>query len=282
MRGLTRCNSRLVIAAAMAILLVSAPLHSQPGLPSSPTRAIGIEGRVSLELPRGDYRPLPLDDRTELILRVESIRKTADGRHRYDFYYMGLEPGDYSLANYLVRPDGSRPDELGNTLVHVQAVLPEDHDGKLTDYARERFPFIGGYRIFLVLVAILWVGGLVGFAISYRKRRVVAAPVVAVTEPSFAERIRPLVEAAACGKLSLDDKAKLERLLMGFWREKLNLPELRMAESLERLKNHEQAGELLRSVERWLHHRSGAPDAEVNALLAPYRGWPATTAGGAE
>ena len=258
---------RFFVVALLSLATVFASTTNSP-----PTRAIGIEGRAALELPRPDYQPRLLDDRTELILRIEAVTNVATNRHRYDFHYMGLEPGSYSLAQYLIHPDGSLATELSNTLVHVQAVLPDDHDGKLTAYTPERFPFIGGYRVFLGLVALLWIGGIAAFVVSYRKKRVVAAPVVVVPEPSFAERIRPLVEAAASGKLSLDGKAQLERLLMGFWREKLNLPELRMAEALEQLKAHAQAGELLRALERWLHQRTGAPAEEVNRLLEPYRG----------
>ena len=65
--------------------------------------------------------------------------------------------------------------------------------------------------------------------------------------------------------------------------EKLGLPKLRMAEALARLKAHAQAGELLRTVERWLHQRNGAPtQPEVNRLLEPYRyvSPPQTSAGG--
>jgi hypothetical protein len=260
-------TSALVVS---VLLFASASLIAATN--STPTRAIGIEGRVTLDLPRGDYRPRPLDDRTELILRIESVTPAPNQQHRYDFHYMGLEPGSYSLANYLIRPDGSRPDELSNTLVQVKALLPENHDGKLTSYTPERFPFIGGYRVFLGLVALLWAGGIAGFVISYRKKRVITAPPAVVPEPSFAERIRPLVEAAANGTLTPEGKAQLERLMMGFWREKLNLPaEQRMAEALERLKAHAQAGELLRALERWLHQRASAPAEEVRALLAPYR-----------
>ncbi len=266
---------RLRLGAALAVAMLVSATTFAADTNSTPTRAIGIEGRVALDLPRDDYRPRPLDDRTELILRIEALTPAPNRQFRYDFHYMGMEPGSYSLADYLIRPDGSRPDELSNTLVHVQAMLPKTHDGKLTGYTPERFPFIGGYRIFLGLVALLWVAGIIGFIRSYRKKRVVAAPVVVVPEPTFAERIRPLVEAAAAGKLSLDDKAQLERLLMGFWREKLNLSaEQRMAEVLEQLKAHAQAGELLRALERWLHQRDGATVEEVNSLLEPYRQLP--------
>jgi hypothetical protein len=262
------------MAACLAAMVVAShPVSARADTPSNsvPPRAIGIEGRLSLDLPRGDYRPRPLDDRTELILRIEAITPAPHQQQRYDFHYMGLEPGRYSLADYLIRPDGSRPDELSNTLVHVQAMLPENHDGKLTGCETGRFPFIGGYRLFLALVALLWVGGIAGFVMSYRKKRVVEAPVVVVPEPTFAERMRPLVEAAAAGQLSPDGQAALERLLMGYWRERLNLPELRMAEALDQLKAHAQAGELLRALERWLHQRNGVSSQEVNTLLAPYR-----------
>lgn len=269
---------RLTRVACLWALLLAGHSTSLPAASStntSPARTIGIEGNVSLELPRPDYRPRPLDDRTELILRIETITTVATNRHRYAFYYMGLEPGSYHLADYLVRPDGSRPDELGQIKVQVQATLPEDHNGQLTGYTPERFPFIGGYRIFLGLVGMLWAVGIAAFVVSYRKKRVAAAPVVVVPEPSFAERIRPLVAAAAAGNLSVEGQAQLERLLMGFWREKLNLPELRMAETLGRLKAHAPAGELLRALEHWLHQRTGTSPAEVNVLLEPYRHAPA-------
>ena len=94
-------------------------------------------------------------------------------------------------------------------------------------------------------------------------------------EPSFAERLRPLVEAAAVGQLSTAEQATLERLLMGFWREKLGLPEMRMAEALARLKAHGEAGAILRAVERWLHQPGSNGVSEIKSLLQPYRNLPA-------
>ena len=274
MRGCVNSKTRMAIAAALvaaglAGTALAAPAAAATNFPSS--RTLGIEGRVSLELRSGDYRPRPMDDRAELILRIEDIHSASNQPPRYDFRYLGFEAGDYALADFLMRPDGSRPEELSNVLIHVQSMLPADHDGKLTRYAPRRFPFMGGYRAFLALLSLLWVLGLCGYVLSRRKKRVVVAPVAAAPEPTFAERIRPLVEAAAGGNLSVDGKAQLERLLMGFWREKLNLPDVRMAEALAELKAHAQAGELLRALERWLHQRTGATAAEVQALLAPYR-----------
>ena len=251
-------------------------LHAAPAPPS---RNIGIEGSVSLPLPRADYRVRPLDDRTELILRIEKIAVLTNGQHRYDFFYMGLEPGLYKLADYLIRPDGSRPDELGAMQIQVRALLPEEHNGQLNAYTPRRFPFIGGYRGLLLALAVAWAGGLITFIVVSRRKRPVEIPLAVAPEPSLAERLRPLVEAAAAGELSVEDQARLERLLMGYWRDKLNLPELRMADALARLKAHGEAGELLRTLERWLHRPGGATREEVSGLLAPYRFVPAREGG---
>jgi hypothetical protein len=249
-------------------LLVATAATNDPGVKTA-SRNIGIEGQASLVLPRADYQVRPLDDRTELILRIDSVTAT-NGQHRYQFYYMGLEPGSYQLADFLIRPDGSRPDELAATRLNVRALLPEDHDGQLNAYVARPFPFVGGYRVFLGVLAAVWVAGFVVYRFATRKKVVQAVPEPVVPEPTFAERLRPLVEAAAAGRLSVQDKAALERLLMAYWRDRLNLPALRMTEALAQLKAHTEAGELLRALERWLHRPGGVKADEVNALLQPY------------
>jgi hypothetical protein len=247
-----------------------ASLNAATNGTNTASRNIGIEGSISIQLPRKDYQLKPLDDRTELILRIDQVSPAA-GQFRYDFFYMGLEPGAYKLADFLIRPDGTRPDELGDLVIQVRAMLPEDHDGKLNAYTPKPFPFIGGYRAMMIAAGVLWICGIVGYAWLTRKKKKVAAPVVVVPQPSFAELLRPLVEQAAAGNLTVQDQAQLERLLMGYWREKLSLADLRVSEAIARLKTHTEAGEVLRVVERWLHRPGGASKEEVSALLEPYR-----------
>lgn len=237
------------------------------------SRNIGIEGQVTLALPRADYRPRPLDDRTELILRIESVTP-ANSQFRYEFHYIGFEAGAYNLADYLIHPDGGRPDEIGNVRIYVRALLPDEHNGQLNAYLPRPFPFIGGYRAFLAAISVVWIGGIASFIWRGRRKRPVETVVLAAPAPTLAERLRPLVETAAAGQLTTDQQAQLERLLTGYWREKLGLPELRMAEALMRLKAHAEAGELLRALERWLHRPGGVTAAEVTELLAPYRNIP--------
>jgi hypothetical protein len=256
---------------AVIVLSLAGPMGAVAATRAvSGPQSIGIEGQAIIALPSADYQVKPLDDRTELILRIERIERSG-GQNRYHFHYIGLEPGAYRIADYLIRPDGSRPEELGNERLEVRALLPEEHDGKLTSFVARPFPFIGGYRGALMALAIVWVAGLVGFRIVGRKKVVATTPEV-IPSPTFAERLRPLVEAAASRQLTVEEKASLERLLMGYWRDKLALDEARMADMLLRLKAHGEAGAILRAIERWLHQaRGGTAMAEINSLLEPYR-----------
>lgn len=241
-----------------------------------PPRVIGMEGDLKVPLARGDYQPKPFDDRTTLILRVEAVTPSADGKYVYDLHYMGFEPGVYRLSDYLIHPDGTLATEIGDVQVEVHSILPPDYDGALNSYVPRPFPWIGGYRMLLGILATLWVFGLLAFAWFYRRKK----PALVVDDtpppPTYAERMRPFVEAAAAGTLTSAGQAQLERLMTGYWREKLALPEKqRMAESLAAMMRDTDAGSLLRAMERWLHRPGGASPAEVNALLEPYRHPPA-------
>ncbi len=272
---------RLAIGLAVGLLTVAgqvrAASNEAPGTSGKVAaskvagQSIGIEGRAVVELPGTNYQVKPLDDRTELILRVEKIEPAAEGKAHYHFHFIGMEPGSYVLADYLIRPDGTRPAEIGETRLQVQAMLPSEHDGQLNAHFPRPFPFIGGYRVALVTLGVLWVGGLVAFAVAGRRKRAPVTAAVAEPEPTFAERLRPLVEAAAMGQLSLEGQANLERLLMGYWRDRLALPEMRMAEAVSRLKAHAEAGAILRAVERWLHQPGAGGASEIRTLLQPYR-----------
>lgn len=272
------CIPLVMILAAEVVMIALLAGLSLRAEEAAPQRAIGIEGDTQVVLARGDYQPRPLDDRTPLILRIERVTPAADGRFAYDFHTIGFEPGEYKLADYLMRPDGTPPAELGDLRVTVKAILPPDHDGSLTPYAARPFPWFGGYRLMLAGLAVLWALGLAAIVWFGRKRKVEVVEAPPLPVPTYAERMRPFVEAAAAGNLDVAGQAELERLFTGYWRERLTLADERMADTLAKLKAHPEAGALLRALERWLHRPGGATAGEVNELLDPYRHLPAADA----
>lgn len=256
------------VSCGMVFLTINA---ASLAVESPSPRVIGIEGDVQITLDRGDFQPKPLDDRTPLILRVEAVKPKSEGKFTYDFHYIGFEPGSYKLADYLIHPDGTPATEIGDLPVSVRSILPPDYDGALNRYVRRPFPWFGGYRMMLAGLAALWVLGLLAFIWLGRRKKSVIVEETPPPSPSYADRMRPYVEAAAAGNLSSTGQAELERLMIGFWREKLALTEQRMADTLAAMKRHAEAGSLLRALEHWLHRPGGVSHEEVDSLLVPYR-----------
>ena len=90
-------------------------------------------------------------------------------------------------------------------------------------------------------------------------------------KPTLADRMRPLVEQVASGAADTAQKAELERLLVAFWRSRLDLGSERAVDAIMTIRNHEEAGALLRQVEAWLHAPTPPATFDVADLLSPYR-----------
>jgi hypothetical protein len=71
--------------------------------------------------------------------------------------------------------------------------------------------------------------------------------------------------------MTTPQQARLEMLLLTYWRQKLQLAELPPDKALRQMRKHEAAGKLLRELESWLHARPGTQQVDVAALLEPYR-----------
>jgi hypothetical protein len=249
-------------------LITASTLNAQqPG--SHPT--VGMPARIEqLVLPGSELEARPIEDRlAPLVLRVAASYPHGSA-FRYDLVYYGLEPGRYDLKDYLRRKDGSDVKGLSPILVEIEPVLPP---GQIEPHrlALAPSPFLGGYRLLLLLGGVAWVAGLAAILLVGRWKRTDARP-VSLRPVTLADRLRPLVDLAVAGKLSQAQQAELERLLIGYWRRRLELEKAAPADFMGVLKNHEVAGPLLRRLEDWLHRPGGAAEpVDVAALLKPYQ-----------
>jgi hypothetical protein len=135
----------------------------------------------------------------------------------------------------------------------------------------------GRYRAAMIALGALWLAApLLYFAVRAALRRPEPPAAPPPPAPTLADQLRPLVESAMAGSLSIQGRGQLELMLYMHWRQRLGL-DGPQAQAVARLRRDAQAGELLRAVEAWLHARPDeAPaDGDVAALLAPYRDAPA-------
>jgi hypothetical protein len=232
------------------------------------TATVGMRAFVEqLVLPGSELEPAPSQLKTPVVVRVLKVWPHGELR-RYDFEWVALEPGRFDLAKFLVRKDGSAVAGLPEILVEATSALAPGtpKPSALEPTAPDR---LGGYRTLQIVAGVAWLAGLLAilFAGRHRRRRALPPPPV----PTLADRLRPLVERVAAGDADTGAKAELERLLVAFWRARLDLREAKAADAIVAIKQHAEAGALLRQLEAWLHVPSPPAATDVAALLAPYR-----------
>jgi hypothetical protein len=260
----------LLVAIATAVMADDAP-----GQPRSQS-TVGMPARLEqVVLPGPELEVKPIEDRrAPLVVRIAAVYPHGTD-FRYDLIYYGLEPGRYDLRDSLRRKDGAPLTGLPPLPVLVEPVLPpgqiEPHRPPL-----ESSTWLGGYRWLAIAGGLVWFAGLLVIMLGGRRKRALAEA-VAARPLTLADRLRPLVNAAMAGTLARGQEAELERLLIGYWRKRLALERVEPARLIALLREHDQAGPLLRRLEDWLHRPPGeaAQPVDVAALLEPYRTIPA-------
>lgn len=233
---------------------------------------IGIEGRTIFRHPAGEVvQSVPVDDKAPVVVRIAEATRDGDWM-LYDLRFIAQYAGEFDLRECLRRPDGAPLTNAEPLPVVVGKLLPDDHQGALFELGGVRVPRLGGYRLALLLVGIVWLALPVWFIARrlLRKRPPASPPPDAPV--TLADQLRPLVESALRGELSTADRARLEMLLLGYWRERLGLGGVEHAAAVRTMRAHAEAGELLEQLERWLHRprRADDPAVDVSAMLTRY------------
>jgi hypothetical protein len=232
---------------------------------------VGLPVRLTQVLPGTELEVKPLvDRRSPIVLRIVSVEEMGNG-YRYEFEYYGLEPGKFDLRDYLQRKDRSSAADLPPLRVTIGSVLPPGQI-KPHDLEAHGSPWLGGYRLLLIIGATLWC--MVFVAILYVGRRKVIQKQATTKPLTLADRLRPLVEDAVAGRRDTVRLAELERTLILYWTRRLHLDANKPAHALTILRGHPDAGPLLQQLEIWLHSPRPSSKIDVSALLAPYQNLP--------
>lgn len=266
---MNRAQFTRIAAAALALSLGYAAAQQTNSVPDS--IAIGIEGQRTVVLSGEKLEAAPVGDKSKIILRVQDTFPHGDA-HRYDLRYFGFVPGEYDLVQFLRTADGKTPTNLPPIHVTIHGILPEDHDGMLIEDDDSGLSLPGGYLTWLTGIGVIWLLAAWPLFFAGRKPSQALGQPEEDAGPDLAERLRPLVEQAAAGTLDTEGLARLERMIFSHWREQLDLPEQGDPVELHRrLKQHDDAGPLVRGLEDWLHRPPGTAAVDIAALLEPYR-----------
>lgn len=222
-------------------------------------------------LPGPELRVRRQTDRTDpVVLRIAATYPHGTAGFRYDFVWAAMEPGRHDLTRYLERVDGSDAGELPELVVEAVAELPAGPPGMLENTPQQMLPTVGGYRYVLTAGVIVWsLAGVLLFRWLLR-RRLEAAAGVPESGQSLADRLRPLLKQAMQRPLTTAEKARMERLILGFGRERLGLRSASDPVVWNSLRSDAATASWLRILEDWLHRPAGnePSEADFRSLLA--------------
>jgi len=254
----------------VALVTASAFGQDQPALETT----VGMEGLYYLRTRGPALVARPVDDKAPVVLRIADVAQDG-GSAIYELRYAGMVPGVHDLRDFLERVDGQRLTGLEPILVAVHKALPDNHDGQLVELAVPGLARAWMYRLGLAAVGVLWLLPMAWIVVKRLARRRSAPKPMRAAEETLADQLQPLIEAAVAGQLTTEDQARLELLLIAYWREQLDLSGCSALEALARMRGHPDCGALLAQLERWLHEPPGRHRVDVGAILLPYRDHPA-------
>lgn len=236
------------------------------------TTTVGIEGVVMMEHTGRPILGRPAEERSPLFLRVIEPRDGQDGAPVYEIRFMAVRPGLYDLRDWLEYGVNQPASDLPPLPVRVNSLLPESHAGDLEEMARPSIAARRWLRIVLGLLAVMWILPVAIIIVRRLKRKPAPEPEPQPPAPTLADQLRPLVDRAIAGSITIEEQARLELLLLAYWRDRLGLRGVGQREAIARLRRHETAGTLLRQLERWLHspQRAEVTEGEITEMLSPY------------
>ena len=232
---------------------------------------------VDVILPGPKLVGKPIDDREPVVVRVTDAIAHGDG-FRYRLEYQGMEPGNFDLTQWLVRKDGQPSTDLPSIPVQIRSLLPP---GQIMPNELEVgwLPRMGGYKVLVIVLAVLWTLGLLGLIFLGRKRK--PDELAEETPTTLAAMLKQRIQTACDNTAGSKELAELERMLVAFWQKKLNLESESPHQAIVKVRQHPDSGGLMRKLETWIHQpkTNGADDQDVDweTLLAPYRDLPADT-----
>ena len=238
----------------------------------------GLTAQLTFTHPNGSLRALPDQSMDAAVLvRLERTGPAQENAtHRYTLSFFGTVAGHYDLSQWVVQRDGSplaSDEALPAMQVRVVSDLPPGHGTSLYEIDDPLLRAQGGYRAALILFACLWAAVPIVWGFIRLRSRQPQPTTTTVAPPTLSDRLRPLVQRASQGQLTVEEQSRLEMLLYVFWQRRLGLSDS-LAEALPVLRRHHEAGGLLRALEAWIHadgpSQPSLSPSTMDALLAPY------------
>jgi hypothetical protein len=265
-RKTTRRRMRRLVAACALVFVVAAAstvmfiwLREEEMTRQDTDVPLGVEEAVIVRYSGPRLVARPYRRGASVNLRIANVVEQGAIRV-YDVRYVVNLPGEFDLTDYLTSSDGSPIDDLPSFKVRGLTSLTKDIETRIQEIEDAGVHIWHWYYETLAALGVCWVGWLLGLIFVGRPKRP-SKPPPAPAEPTIAERIERYLEMLARAELTVEDKARLEVLLLEHWRERLGLRRHRMASACRQIQQSDRLGQLYEKLAAWLHD----PNADIGS-----------------
>jgi len=264
---LAACALVFVVAAASTAIVV---WLREPEVDRPDTDVLlGVEEAVIIRYSGPRLVARPYRRGASVNLRIANIVE-QDAIQVYDVRYVVNLPGEFDLIDYLTSTDGNPIDDLPSFKVRGLTSLTKDIETRIQEIEDAGVHIWHWYYETLAAMGVCWVGWLLGLIFVGRPKRP-AKPPPAPPEPTIVEQIERYLRMLAREELTVEEKARLEVLLLEHWRERLGLRRYRMASACRQIQQSDTLGQLYEKLAAWLHN----PNADIGSdqFLEAYRAY---------
>lgn len=243
---------------------------------------IGMEGEYFLRHAGPALEAKPFTENAPVVVRIVDATEAPAATHKgmsgnnpdakiYELRYVGTRAGAFDLRDYLTFVDGKPATNLEPIKITVHELLPADYAGGLEELAAAPPPKAWSYRRMATVACAVWLLPALAFVVARVLHRKKHAPPAAKQVLTTEEELRALIDVVLAGGLDTAKQARLEELLLRFWRESLDAGKVPTMDLIARLKHDPRAAPLIAQLETWLYRRPESATVDVEKLLTPYR-----------
>lgn len=185
--------------------------------------------------------------------------------------FIGAVAGAFDLRDFLEREDGRAiGDDLPELPVVILSRLPANHTTDLYTNGETRLAWRVHYQEFLLVAAAIWIAvPVAALVVRVVRRRPRELSAETTPDPTPADQIRALLDAARGRPLSIDERGRLELLVLRLLTDDTTATDASaVARAIHELREDPRTRDLVTAVERWLHARDSGPEARRQASLA--------------
>ena len=253
---MTRAAS-LLPALLLTAAAATAPVHADP-----PRTARGTTGAFEVTSAHPLRAKALRDAASPILVRVNAVGSGGEDA-RYRIEYLGTVEGAFDLAPLIERADGRPAEALPDLRVEIYSQLPPNHGTDVFGLSAPGFSLAAHYSTALAALAALW-AAIPAYFLVRRLLRAKPAPSPApAREPTVAERLFAIVDAARARDLDTHECARLELLVLRELRGAGNAGTTSLADAIAGLRDDRHTARIVRAIEAWLHAPSAGSRARA-------------------